>query len=88
MMSHRKKEHKMIIKNRNEFLRNNCRFQNELCWYKHEVVNKESDMESNAGKESNDKNKNGDNGDSVFQQASKKKEPPLVDLEKEQNITK
>ena len=88
MMSHRKKEHKMIIKNCNEFLRNNCRFQNEMCWYKHEVVNKESDMENNAEKETNDKSKNGDNGDSVFQQASKKKEPPLVDLEKEQNITK
>ena len=65
MMIHRKKEHASIVKDCEEFIKNQCRYQEDFCWYKH--ATKETDDEI-MEIESNQ----------VFQKVSENLKPPIV----------
>jgi hypothetical protein len=49
MMIHRKRMHKSRVKQCNNFLANNCKFESKACWYMHEDENMETDED--PGKE-------------------------------------
>ena len=67
MMMHRKIHHSVIVKKCNLYEAQSCRFDSDSCWFKHEG-NIEEDEARNSTKENNE---------SVFQNISKKKEPPI-----------
>ena len=65
IMIHRKKEHENIVPDCQEFDKNQCRFQNTFCWYKHtEKKHDEELMNSEL--------------DQVFQKASENMKPPIM----------
>ena len=63
MMSHRKKKHIEIVRQCVQFEQNNCRFQAEFCWFKHEN-SKQIQEQSNRQM-------------SVFQKVSGNLKPPI-----------
>ena len=65
MMKHRKIEHRNIVKECSEFIKNNCRFQEAACWFKHSIdTSNDGVNESNIGQ--------------VFQKASENLKPPIM----------
>ena len=74
MMIHRKKEHKMAVRNCNLFLNDKCSFTEDSCWFNH------GDKETNE-------NKN-DSSDSVFRRAQVNLEPPLGNQKKKNSQQK
>ena len=68
-MTHRKKEHGSSLRNCNQFVHNNCRFQESECWYRHEE--NASDVMEEESEEMKDDAK------SVFQKTSQNLKPPL-----------
>ena len=72
MMSHRKRTHSDTIRQCFQFTRNNCRYQSEFCWYKHQENKKDE----------NDEKMKEDELNSVFWTASTNSKPPL---QKKQN---
>ena len=63
MMSHRKREHKDLVKICSQFQNDNCRFKSESCWFEHEEKNHE--QKENVGPEQD------------FQEVSENLEPPI-----------
>ena len=59
MMCHRKKNHSNIVRQCNLFLERRCRFQNDYCWFKHDIETNNADPEtedvSNGGGEATEK---------------------------------
>ena len=77
MMKHRKKKHNNIINNCVQFERNECRFQEESCWYNHpgkEDQNSENDSEDII----DDVDENEKDSEPVFQKVSENLKPPIV----------
>ena len=72
MMKHRKKMHSQVIMPCTQFQINKCRFQDERCWFKHEV---ESDQTDDSPKPMEEENPM--ETESVFQKVTKNQEPPL-----------
>ena len=72
MMSHRKKHHLEIIRPCTQYQKNECKFQNESCWFKHEEVSQNISVPNPMQKENNKMET-----ESVFQKAPKNLEPPL-----------
>ena len=72
MMKHRKKEHSQVIMPCKQFQIKKCRFQDERCWFKHEVENVHNDDAPKSMDEENPMET-----ESVFQQVTKDQEPPL-----------
>ena len=69
MMKHRKKEHGNVVKECSEFIKNNCRFQEAACWFKHSIITiREGVTESN--------------NEQVFQKASENIKPPILNRQK------
>ena len=69
MMKHRKIEHVNIVKECSEFIKNNCRFQEAACWFKHSInTSNDGVTESLNGK--------------VFQKASENLKPPIINQQK------
>ena len=71
MMKHRKKMHSQVIMPCTQFQINKCRFQDERCWFKHEV---ESDQTDDSPKPMEEENPM--ETESVFQKVTKNQEPP------------
>ena len=64
-MKHRKKEHGDTVKECSEFIKNNCRFQDTACWFKHSMnANNDEVTESNF--------------EQVFQKVSGNLKPPIT----------
>ena len=66
VMKHRKRSHKSLIEPCSKFLKRECPFQEEFCWFKHE----------NLEEDKIDENKE-DKSNSGFQEAPKPLKPPL-----------
>ena len=70
MMSHRKIQHRSILRECNLFKDNKCRFKEESCWFKHENI-VENDAENEHGENASQK--------SVFQKVQENLKPPFQD---------
>ena len=73
-MVHRKKKHPQIVKPCNKYKESNCRFNEDSCWFKHEM---ELESFNDEREEMENKVENEDESQMVFRKVSKKKEPPL-----------
>ena len=67
-MEHRKKYHAKLVKLCMNFMRGKCQFQNECCWFIHNITQDKND-DSKAVEEMET--------DSVFQKEKEKMKPPL-----------
>ena len=74
VMVHRKKKHPQIVKPCNKYKESNCRFNEDSCWFKHEM---ELESFNDEREEMENKVENEDESQMVFRKVSKKKEPPL-----------
>ena len=73
LMSHRKKKHSNAVRNCTQFQRNNCRFQDESCWFSHSY---EENVEDKRHTKEGSKHDN--ESESVFQNVRENLEPPLM----------
>ena len=69
MMKHRKKEHGNVVKECSEFIKNNCRFQEPACWFKHSIITITDGVTEF-------------NSEQVFQKASENIKPPILNSQK------
>ena len=67
-MAHRKREHAAMVRDCNEYLKGNCRFISEACWFSH------GDNVSNGGGLDNSKNQS---SQSDFQKVRENLKPPF-----------
>ena len=68
MMLHRKKRHSEIIRQCSQFNQNSCRFQEEACWFKHDIeLREEEETDEPSNKQS-----------SVFQKEQINQKPPIA----------
>ena len=74
LMRHRKKDHTQLVKTCNNFSQNNCRFQNDDCWYIHNSENVAEPMPPKCN--------DGGNVKTVFQKVSEDLDPPIQNCEK------
>ena len=75
MMLHRKIDHSNHVRTCQSFLENNCRFQNNTCWFSHP----EEQMETDEFDEKDDQEnkEDGEESISVFQKVNRKEKPPI-----------
>ena len=69
VMKHRKQSHGKVVEPCNKFVRGECPFQDDFCWYKHENESKGKPVEDNGTKDDEDP--------LVFQKAQKPSKPPI-----------
>ena len=79
LMTHRKKNHSEIIRQCIQFSQNNCRYEEESCWYKHAIEQRDNEMK-------NEGNNIDEDSDSDFQEASMKKKPPIPQQKLKKNL--
>ena len=72
MMIHRKNMHKDLVRSCNSYLQNNCKFQNNSCWFLHDLEAMDVDDLENKRKVNSETEQQ-----SGFQKASGKLKPPL-----------
>ena len=83
LMRHRKKDHTQFVKTCNNSTQNNCRFQDDDCWFMHESNNDDNNDEAN-----NQKSDAEDNLEPVFQDVSEDLAPPIQNRKKVSKQTK
>ena len=68
MMTHRKNDHKTVVRDCNQFMDGKCRFKEEACWFNHNAVFDDEDEQENMN-----------NGikQSVFQKVQENLKPPF-----------
>ena len=77
MMEHRKSMHEKLVKTCYNFLQNNCKRQNILCWFKHKSEEKDNDILENMN-ESKDNLDEAEESSSVFHRVLGNLKPPIV----------
>ena len=65
MMKHRKRDHWGIVKLCLQYSKNNCRFKDEQCWFKHEL-----EIEINEDQENLEEQFDDDKMETVFREVS------------------
>ena len=71
MMRHWKKQHSNIIKECSQFAKNNCRYQDDSCWYRPDI------RENNEDEGGEEKTNNEGDSELDFQEVLENLEPPL-----------
>ena len=72
--THRKKNHLQTVRECTNFKRQTCRFQSELCWFKHELETADS-KESEDGVEEEEDSEEESNVQTIFREAPRLKNP-------------
>ena len=75
MMLHRKIEHRNLVRICNNYVKNNCMFQNKSCWFLHEEESFE--FEEHLEKEDEEISENKTESDSDFQKVFQNMKPPI-----------
>ena len=81
MMTHKKKNHRGAVRRCQNYLKDNCRFHSNFCWFLHEDERMEA--EENIETKDDDKEHNKKGNESVFQKVPENTEPPIPNQSEE-----